>query len=258
LFVKTFKNSKTLLLLASWLLLGNSLAGSAPSQEPGPNLARGGALYAAYCAACHGADGSGQRNLASPSEVDSTPLPPNLKSWVRKGGHSDKALREVILGGGTAVHKSGYMPAWDQTLTGQQVEDLVAYIRQLEQGEAPPSLLDIEPLEDELRIGQALYSIRCLACHGLEGKGDGFLLDSLVGPETGTAEVQLPDFSSYSSLRSKSDDDIQAVIASGISHSGLKLRTSNGWWNRKLNPAETRALILYLRSLPHPESDETN
>lgn len=246
-----------MLLLASWLLLGGSLTGSAHSEEPAsvtPRLERGGALYAAYCAACHGEDGSGRRNLASPSEVDSTPLPSSLKSWVRKGGRSDKALREVILGGGTAVHKSGYMPAWGHTLTGEQVEDLVAYIRQLEQGQASPSLLEVEPLEDELRVGQALYAIRCLPCHGVDGNGDGFLLDSLVDPQSEEGEpIQMPDFSSYSSVRGKTDAYIQAVIAPGINHSGLKLGASQGWWNRKLTLAETRALILYLRSLPEPE-----
>lgn len=133
-------------------------------------------------------------------------------------------------------------------MTDSQIEELVAYIRELKSGEAP-DLIHIEPLADELEIGRSLYGIRCLACHGTAGEGDTFLLDSLSTIDGTSRTVELPDLSLYSSIQDKSDDYFAAIISSGISHSGLSLQTSNGWWNRSLEPAELRALILYLRSL---------
>jgi mono/diheme cytochrome c family protein len=243
---------KTLFSFFAWLLISNSMTTTVLSQEAGGSVDRGGAIYNAYCAACHGADGSGENPLAGQLPAGFSPAPAELASWILQDSRSDERLRKVILGGGSAVHKSSYMPSWSPTLTDGQVEDLVAYIRELKTG-AAPSLVEVEPLDDELRIGKVLYSIRCLACHGATGKGDGFLLGSLTGPGTTSPEGTLPDFSLYSTIRGRSDNHFQAVIASGIAHSGLTLRTSNGWWNRTLTLAETRALILFLRSLPQPD-----
>jgi hypothetical protein len=44
---------------------------------------------------------------------------------------SDQHLTDIIAKGGTAVGKSGFMPAWRASLNEKQIRDLVAYIRTL-------------------------------------------------------------------------------------------------------------------------------
>ena len=44
---------------------------------------------------------------------------------------SDKFLIEVISKGGSAVGKSGFMPAWGSSLNDKQIRDIVAFIRTL-------------------------------------------------------------------------------------------------------------------------------
>ena len=44
---------------------------------------------------------------------------------------SDEELGMAIAEGGDAVQKSGLMPPWGQTLSAQEINDLVLYLRQL-------------------------------------------------------------------------------------------------------------------------------
>lgn len=84
-------------------------------------LASGEALYARHCAACHGPRGKGDGTAGlNPPPADltspkvSTQLAPQLIKTVHKG-------RE-----GTA------MGAWEQLLSDQDIEDIVAYVRHLQ------------------------------------------------------------------------------------------------------------------------------
>lgn len=139
------------------------------------------------------------------------------------------------------------MPAWGGTLSERQVTDLVAFVRELKP-RATELTAAIVPVGDQLELGRALYTVRCLACHGSQGKGDGPFLEGLT--HGGSTLVKLPDFSDYETLRGRSDKDFEDVLYLGISHSGLLPKTEPGWWDRVLEPAEMRSLIFYLRSLP--------
>ncbi len=44
---------------------------------------------------------------------------------------SDEELGTAIAEGGDAVPKSGLMPPWGETLSTQEIDDLVSYLRQL-------------------------------------------------------------------------------------------------------------------------------
>ena len=75
-------------------------------------------LYKAKCASCHAADGSGN-----------TPAGKKLKTQdfrlaeVQK--QSDEQLIEITTKG------KDKMPAFDKKLTGEQIKQLIAYIREL-------------------------------------------------------------------------------------------------------------------------------
>jgi mono/diheme cytochrome c family protein len=81
-------------------------------------------LYKRYCSGCHGADGRGGAHTFMPhvqnlTEKDYIELVP------------DGYLYQVIAEGGAAVGKNTYMPAWESTLSEQDIKDIIAHIRAL-------------------------------------------------------------------------------------------------------------------------------
>ncbi|MEY3201702.1 MAG: hypothetical protein RIR70_1252 [Pseudomonadota bacterium] len=75
--------------------------------------ARGKAVFAANCAACHGADGHGNQALGAPNLTDEV--------WLY--GSSTQTLIETVSRG-----RNGKMPAHEQTLTPEKVHLLTAYV----------------------------------------------------------------------------------------------------------------------------------
>ncbi len=85
------------------------------------------ALYQRLCAACHGASGAGDGFNAA-----------NLP--VRPTAHADSAylssrpddtLFDGVYAGGYILNRSHLMPAWGETLSREQILELVRYLRQL-------------------------------------------------------------------------------------------------------------------------------
>jgi len=76
-------------------------------------------VYAANCAACHGADGAGNHALGAPNLTDDT--------WLYGGGES--TIVETITKG-----RNGQMPAWGQFLGESKTHLLAAYVYGLSQG----------------------------------------------------------------------------------------------------------------------------
>jgi mono/diheme cytochrome c family protein len=91
------------------------------------NAAEGKNLYATYCSACHGDQGKGDGAAARSLPVK----PADHTNGVVMSQLSDKYLTDIITRGGSAVSKSGFMPAWGNSLNPKQVADIVAYVRSL-------------------------------------------------------------------------------------------------------------------------------
>ncbi|MFP5356228.1 MAG: c-type cytochrome [Gemmatimonadota bacterium] len=98
---------------------------AAPASPPPPRDAA--ALYARWCAACHGATGKGDG-----------PNAPSLP--VRPAAHADAAamsrrpddsLYDTIAAGGAIMNRSPRMPAFGETLSPGEIRALVAHIRTL-------------------------------------------------------------------------------------------------------------------------------
>ena len=89
--------------------------------------AEGRRLYDFYCALCHGAEGTGDGFNA----WNLDPRPEPFKGNALVEGVSDDDLAAVIRSGGRSVGKSVLMPPWGRTLTGPQIDALVAYLRVL-------------------------------------------------------------------------------------------------------------------------------
>ena len=81
-----------------------------------------------YCAQCHGLTGQGDGpNVTASFATD----PRNFTDAAEMEKLSDADIKNVILDGGPSASKSELMPPWSKTLTEEQVDALVAYLRQL-------------------------------------------------------------------------------------------------------------------------------
>jgi len=84
------------------------------------NLALGAKLFADNCAACHGADGKGNRELGAP----------NLSDPIWLFGADKPTIMDVIVNG-----RGGVMPAWAGRLDDSTIKALAVYVHALGGGE---------------------------------------------------------------------------------------------------------------------------
>jgi len=105
-------------------------------------------------------------------------------------------------------------------------------------GPPPP-----EVARDALLLqGRAIYLARCVACHGSDGRGDGPLAGSLIGPPVGN----LTDDEWKHGDR---PEQVLAVIGQGVPN------TRMDGWSRVLDPPELKAVaayVYYLANRPVP------
>lgn len=87
----------------------------------------GKALYEIYCTQCHGTQGTG----GGINVRDMAVLPRDHTDSGEMSARTDEELAKAIKEGGKSVNKSVLMPAWKKNLNDEQVDDLVAYLRQL-------------------------------------------------------------------------------------------------------------------------------
>lgn len=92
-----------------------------------PVARKGEGLYQYYCSPCHGKTGQGDG--FNSSQLTTPPAKHADKALM--SAISDEKMQLVIKKGGPAIGLSPQMPAWGKTLTDRQVEDLVAFIREL-------------------------------------------------------------------------------------------------------------------------------
>jgi mono/diheme cytochrome c family protein len=93
-------------------------------------IAAGEQVYAAHCAACHGANLEGQPNWKTPLASGRLPAPPHDDSG-HTWHHDDALLKRIIVEGGNGsggVIPSD-MPAFGDTLTAREVESVLELIK---------------------------------------------------------------------------------------------------------------------------------
>ena len=111
----------------------DSAAGNQPAHDKaladvehftGGDAEHGNQLFQRYCSGCHGPDGRGEAKTFMPHV-------PNLTTKDYIEFLPDGFLYTVIMEGGAAVGKSGFMPSWKSTLSDQDIKDVIAFIRSL-------------------------------------------------------------------------------------------------------------------------------
>jgi mono/diheme cytochrome c family protein/rhodanese-related sulfurtransferase len=120
---------------------------------------RGRALYATYCALCHGAGGEGY-------VADNAPA---LANTDFLDAASDAYLRSAIEEGRTGTPMSAWASARGGPLSDDQVGDIIAFLRSWATT-APIDLTHVS-VSGRPELGERLYAERCASCHGTRGEG---------------------------------------------------------------------------------------
>jgi cytochrome c oxidase cbb3-type subunit 3 len=135
----------------------------------------GGRLFANNCAMCHGSDGRGAKGFPNLTDDD----------WLY-GDSFDTVLTSITNG------RVGAMPPMGAALGEDGVTEVVAYVQQLSGQPADPDLA---------AAGKARFEMICMACHGMDGKGN-----QALGAPNLTDEIW---------LYGGSPADIRATIVNG-------------------------------------------
>ena len=124
-----------------------------PEIRAGSQALSGADIYAEVCAQCHGPNGEG---LVGPS----------LREAQFQKENTDQDIFETINQG----HGASGMIGWGEILTAGQIQQLVVFIRQLEQVEAQPKPTTgvLSFITDVLPI----FEDQCTLCHGTLGGWD--------------------------------------------------------------------------------------
>jgi cytochrome c oxidase cbb3-type subunit 2/cytochrome c oxidase cbb3-type subunit I/II len=188
-----------------------------PASNPGDlqeEVSRGGTLFAANCASCHGSTGRGD-GKASASLL---PKPANLTA----ARFADERLSSVLWNGITG----SAMPPWRQLPT-EDLRALVAYIHSLYVESAPPST------QEATTLGQAksLFAAACASCHGDTGAGN--------GPAAGVLAPSPTNFH----LKKPTEQRAWEVLENGLPG------TAMAPWQNQLSADQRHALVAFVRSL---------
>lgn len=130
-----------------------------PEIAAGPASSSGAQIFANVCARCHGPNGEGG-------------IGPALRGETFRSRYNKATLFDTISLG----HEATEMIPWGEVLTSDQINQLVAYIEQLEQvgtpqpGGTPTFAGDVQPI----------FLANCAACHGSFGGWDASSYDSAL------------------------------------------------------------------------------
>jgi len=124
-------NKKTLIHIISLVFMttfggsGYAETGKAPDAK---SVAMGKKLYIQHCQVCHQKEGVGEEPISIyirlPGFITAMPLNETSHAWH----HGDRQLVQIILRGSSRTKR---MRAWKGTLTAEQVQHIVSYIKSL-------------------------------------------------------------------------------------------------------------------------------
>ncbi len=180
--------------------------------------AQGMALYAEHCTVCHGVNGEGS-DLGVPLNT------PEVRATEE--AELARIIREGVPG--------TMMASWDRALTFEEIEALVAFLRNWETIQeaglvlTPPAPIhvDLSNPEEVLALGERIFNTTCAACHGENGTGG-------MGPAINSQQF----------LGRHSDEQIRDAILYG----GRRPNSSMPAFGDRLTSVEVEALVRFIRA----------
>lgn len=117
----------SLLVVAGSALLFSQAIRSQTIIQHSNNVKNGERLYKSGCITCHGANAAGAPDTMT--EFKRPDTFPNFTRCDQTTPEPNSAWKDVILHGGPARGFSQIMPAFDELLTSDEIDDLIAYLR---------------------------------------------------------------------------------------------------------------------------------
>lgn len=185
-----------------------------PSIDPGEfrqQVEHGANLFAANCAACHGAQGKGDGAVAA----SLLPRPANLTARIV----APERLSAVLWNG----VRGASMQAW-RDLSQQDLQGLVSFLSSL-------PAIDTEPARVAADESEALFAEHCASCHGAQGEGDGVASKALAPPPANFRWEQ------------PTSRHAREVLERGIAGTAMPP------WAEKLTTVQRESLVVFVRSL---------
>lgn len=208
--------------------------GATTAATGGGDAAAGEKLYGQYCAACHGANAAGGYKLGEDASA-------NLR-WVKLGemynGDTGLVARAILEGkdeDGKTLNE--VMPRWKDTLTQQQVNDLIAFFRTLTTA-APENQPPAAPAG--AGPGEQIFYQYCALCHGANGAGDKDIGTS-KSADLRWAELG-PEYKNDVTLVSR-------AILEGKNEDGDALDPEMPRWAGVLTPDQVQQVVSFLQTL---------
>ena len=117
-----------LFVLAASFFLVHKGVGMAASLPEVYDLKKAEGIYLKWCAQCHGVKGKGD---GVNSTRDMAINPRDHTDALFMVTRTDEQFKEVVSDGGAGVAKSPLMPPWSATLTEEEIDSLIGYLRKL-------------------------------------------------------------------------------------------------------------------------------
>lgn len=173
---------------------------------------RGGTVYRTYCMLCHGHRGDGMARA--------TKLYGQGNLVISMDDHQRDYYETLVREGGPAVGLSRYMPGWEDELSEEQINDVMAYL---------------EIVRDPVERGRVVFMTNCILCHGVKANGKG-RASVLYDPPP--ADLTRSD---------KNDDYKRMIITMGGAAMGRSAVMPQ--WGLQLKEEEIEDVVAYLRTV---------
>jgi cytochrome c oxidase cbb3-type subunit 3 len=201
--------------LAAALLLSAGVTAAADDRdvvqsELAKPIVRGGIVFKNYCIVCHGERADGMGRAALLYGITNLSIKPRTMEYYI----------EIIRRGGAAVNRSEFMPPWQDELSEEQINDVVAYL-----GVAT----------NAAHRGEVVFKTNCILCHGVNADGKGR-----------AAKLYNPPPANLTA--SDKNDDYKRMI---ITYGGETMGRSGAMpvWGQQLSAQGIEDVVAYLRTV---------
>ncbi|MEO6316205.1 MAG: c-type cytochrome [Chitinophagaceae bacterium] len=123
------------------------------------------AIYAKYCALCHGNDRQGYAADFAPSLRSRSLM---VTTQVPRSGYN--YLHHPVAYGRTGTAMAPYAKTQGCPLDGDEINLLLQWLHALS-GVKKPIKLSVASIAGDAALGKVLYAKHCAACHGAKGEG---------------------------------------------------------------------------------------